>query len=73
MGSVDDSVKALSFDGVAPTLDNLESGDYKISRPFLMLYKPKKVAKPAKAFMDYVTSENGQTLVEKYNYMPAHQ
>ncbi|KLV02046.1 phosphate ABC transporter substrate-binding protein [Photobacterium aphoticum] len=73
LGSVDDSVKALSFDGVAPTLDNLESGDYKISRPFLMLYKPKKVAKPAKAFMDYVTSENGQTLVEKYNYMPAHQ
>ena len=49
LGSVDDSVKALAFEGVKPNLANLESGEYKISRPFLMLYKEKKIADNAKA------------------------
>nr|WP_170111214.1 phosphate ABC transporter substrate-binding protein [Photobacterium sanctipauli] len=73
LGSIDDSVKALSFEGVPPTLANLESGDYKISRPFLMLYKEKKVKDSAKAFVDYVTSTPGQTIIEQRGYIPAAQ
>lgn len=69
LGSVDDSVKALSFDGVPPTLANLESGKYKISRPFLMLYKEKKISDNAKGFLDFVTSANGQAIIEQRGYI----
>ncbi|MGF1681524.1 phosphate ABC transporter substrate-binding protein [Photobacterium minamisatsumaniensis] len=73
LGSIDDSVKALSFNGVSPTLENLESGKYKISRPFLMLYKEKKLKDSAKEFLDYVMSTSGQNIIEERGYIPAIQ
>lgn len=33
---VDDTVKALSLDGVEPTEENIVAGSYKLSRPFVM-------------------------------------
>ena len=35
--SVDNTVKALTVGGVAPTADNVRSGDYKIARPLCSL------------------------------------
>ena len=37
--AVDNTVKALTVEGVAPTADNVRSGADKIARPFLMLTK----------------------------------
>lgn len=71
LGSVDDSVKALSFEDVQPNLKNLESGDYKISRPFLMLYKEKKISDNAKDFVDFVISTEGQAIIEQRGYIAA--
>ncbi len=34
LGSLDDSVKALSIDGAEATAENIENGSYKVSRPF---------------------------------------
>ena len=34
LGSLNDSVKALKIDGAAATVENIENGSYKISRPF---------------------------------------
>ncbi|MCW8329336.1 phosphate ABC transporter substrate-binding protein [Photobacterium sp. SDRW27] len=73
LGSVDDSVKALSFDGVQPTLANLESGEYKISRPFLMLFKEKKITDNAKDFLNFVISEGGQNIIDQRGYIAVHQ
>ncbi|EAS42837.1 phosphate ABC transporter substrate-binding protein [Photobacterium profundum] len=69
LGSVDDSIKPLSFEGIKPTIDNLESGDYLISRPFLMLYKEKNVSKNAQAFLNYVTSSEGQNIIDERGYI----
>ncbi|PSU36113.1 phosphate ABC transporter substrate-binding protein [Photobacterium lutimaris] len=69
LGSVDDSIKALDFEGVSPSLDNLESGKYKISRPFLMLYKEKQINDDAQKFVDYVLSISGQSLIEQRGYV----
>ncbi|MGR5128661.1 phosphate ABC transporter substrate-binding protein [Photobacterium swingsii] len=71
LGSIDQSIKALDFEGVSPTLDNLESGEYKISRPFLMLYKDKtlKADKTAKNFVDYIVSPQGQSIIDKQGYL----
>ncbi|MCQ1056974.1 phosphate ABC transporter substrate-binding protein [Photobacterium sp. DNB23_23_1] len=69
LGSVDDSIKALDFDGVSPSLENLESGKYKISRPFLMLYKEKQLNEDAQQFVDFVMSTSGQSLIEQRGYV----
>ncbi|WP_064608757.1 phosphate ABC transporter substrate-binding protein [Photobacterium sp. J15] len=73
LGSIDDSVKALSFEGVQPTMSNLESGKYKISRPFIMLYKEKTIEDNAKAFIDFVISPKGQDLIHQRGYLSAVQ
>jgi len=73
LGSVDDSIKPLSFEGVKPTIENLESGEYLISRPFLMLYKEKNVSKNAQAFLNYVTSNEGQNIIGERGYITNHK
>ncbi|RBP39208.1 phosphate ABC transporter substrate-binding protein [Garciella nitratireducens] len=61
---LDDTVKALTVDGVEPTVENIKSGDYAVSRPFLMLTKG-EVSDAAQAYLDYVLSEEGQKIVEE--------
>ncbi|OAN13085.1 phosphate ABC transporter substrate-binding protein [Photobacterium jeanii] len=71
LGSIDNSIKPLSFEGVEPTLTNLEAGKYQISRPFLMLYKEKtlQTEKSAKSFLDYVISPQGQKIIDERGYL----
>ena len=64
LGYLDDSVTGIKIDGIEPTTENVISGDYKISRPFLMLTKG-EVKDTAKAYMDFVMSEKGQAIIEK--------
>ena len=63
-GFVNNEVKAVSVDGSEPTVENIKSGTYKISRPFLYLTKgePQGIAKK---YIDFVLSEEGQKLVAK--------
>lgn len=39
LGSLNDTVKALSVDGVEATADNIKNNTYPVSRPFVMAYK----------------------------------
>lgn len=61
---LDDTVKALTVNGMDPTVENIKSGDYAVSRPFLMLTKG-EVSDAAQAYLDYVLSEEGQKIVEE--------
>lgn len=63
--SVDNTVKALTVDGVAPTADNVRSGDYKIARPFLMLTKTGvQLSAAAQDFYNYCMSSNVKKTIE---------
>ena len=63
--AVDGTVKALTVDGVAPTADNVRSGDYKISRPFLMLTKTGVDLTPAaQDFFNYCMSKTVKATIE---------
>lgn len=61
---LDDTVKALTIDGVECNVENIKSGDYAVSRPFLLLTKG-EVSGAAKAYLDYVLGEDGQKIVEE--------
>lgn len=62
LGLVDDTVIALELDGVAATRENVLSGSYGLSRPFLFVSK-EEPAGQAKQFLDFVLSAEGQQLL----------
>ena len=70
LGSLDDSVKALSIDGAEPTAENIENGSYKVSRPFNVAVKPDSTNEVAADFMSFIMSTEGQQVVSDEGYIP---
>ena len=67
LGSLSDKVKAIEVDGVSSTTESVQSGEYKISRPFVMAYKT--LSETAEDFLKFVMSSNGQDIVAKKGYI----
>jgi phosphate transport system substrate-binding protein len=63
---INESVKALSLDGVEPTAENAKAGNYLLSRPFLFTYKPEKLTDVSKAFLEFAISADAQDFVENH-------
>ncbi|MFO7651331.1 MAG: phosphate ABC transporter substrate-binding protein [bacterium] len=63
-GLVDDRVRALELDGVAPSHDAIKSGAYPLVRRFLFLTSG-KVAAPVRRFIDYALGAEGQAVLEE--------
>lgn len=63
---VDDTVKALSLDGVAPTEENIVAGSYKLSRPFVMatLGTIEEQNDLVKTWFHYVQSDEGKAVIK---------
>ena len=63
---LDDTVKALSLDGVEANEANIKDGSYFLSRPFVMATKGELVDQKelVQALFEYVYSEEGQELVQ---------
>ncbi|MEF9991413.1 MAG: phosphate ABC transporter substrate-binding protein [Paraclostridium sp.] len=60
---IDDSINAIGIDGIQPTAEKAKNGEYKLSRPFLLVYKEDALSENGKKFIDYVLSEDGQKIV----------
>lgn len=62
---VDDTVAALSLDGVAPTEENIVAGSYTLSRPFVMATKGAVDAQSdaVKTWFSYVESDAGKAVI----------
>ena len=70
LGSLDDTVvKAVQIDGVEPTVDNVLSGDYTVSRPFNIV-TAEGISESAQDFINYILSTEGQAIVEEEGYIP---
>jgi phosphate transport system substrate-binding protein len=69
VGLVDDREKAVSINGVKPTLSNLITCTYEFSRPFLLLLRDAPTGE-VKRFIDYVLSEKGQDILKKEGLIP---
>ena len=62
--ALDDSVKAIKIDGVSPNKTTIESGEYKLQRPFGLVYKKDSAKDLSKDFLEYVKSKSAKKLIE---------
>jgi len=62
LGSVNDTIKTVSIEGVAATNANVKNGSYPISRPFNIATKGDPTGL-VKDFIDYILSAEGQAVV----------
>jgi phosphate transport system substrate-binding protein len=69
LGYLDETIKAVTIEGVEATVENVKSGTYKISRPLLLVTKG-EVSKEAQSFLDFALGEEGQKIVSE-KYIPA--
>ena len=62
LGSLNDTVKAVQVDGVAPTTDSVKDGSYAIARPFNIAVKGEPTPL-AQDLIDFILSAEGQAIV----------
>jgi len=69
----EDTLKAFSVDGVAPTTESITSGEYPLSRPLFIYVKDDALTRPeVAAFVRYYI-ENAVSLAEQTQFVPAPQ
>lgn len=69
-GSVDNSIKAVTFEGLNGTPKNISNGNYQLSRPFLLVTYPARSDPDTNAFMNYLKSDHVRKLILKFGYIP---
>ncbi len=65
LGEVDESVKVLSIDNVEPTIENIENGSYRATRPFMLATTEDK-SELAKDFEKYILSQSGKSIIGEH-------
>ena len=63
-------VKLLSVDGVAPTVENIQSGAYPITASLYAVTWKGNNNRNVERLLNWILSEEGQALVEKTGYVP---
>ena len=67
LGSLNNSVKALKVDGVAPSVANINNKSYQIFRPFNVVVKNKTPL--IEDFLSYAHSQNAFAIIQKAGYI----
>lgn len=62
-------IKLLNINGIAPTLENIENGTYPIASEFYAVTR-KDATENTQKLLDWILSEQGQSLIEKTGYTP---
>ena len=68
LGSLNNSVKALQIDGAEASVENINNGSYKISRPFNIAVKD-NLSAVATDFVKYILSDEGQNVIAANKYI----
>ena len=71
LGSLNDNVKALNVEGVAPSNATVLNGSYKVSRPFIYI-TARNLSPAAQAFIDFVMGAEGQAVVQEMGFIPVN-
>ena len=68
LGSMNDTVKALSIDGAEASVENIKNGSYKVARPFNIATLA-DVSDAASDFLAFIMSAEGQAVIEENGYI----
>ncbi len=63
------SVKMLSLNGVEPSAENIQNGTYPIVAKFYAIYRADNENENIPVLIDWLLSEEGQTLIEESGYV----
>ena len=71
VASVNDTVKLVSVEGVTPTAETIQDGEYKVQRNFVFVTKKDTaLSKAAQEFFDFATSEQADSLISEAGAIP---
>ena len=71
VASVNDTVKMVSVEGVSPTTETIQDGEYKVQRNFVLVTKKDTaLSKAAQEFFDFATSEQADSLITEAGAVP---
>ncbi len=62
-------IKPLKLNGIAPTLENIKQGKYKLIKINSLVYK-EPVSQQVQDFLDFIFSTEGQRILEQNGYIP---
>jgi len=62
LGLIDEKVKTIALDNIAPTKENVINGSYTLSRPFLLVAYEEPIGE-VKEFVDFIMSPVGQKIL----------
>ena len=68
LGALNDRVKALAVDGVAPTPENVRNGSYPLRRAFQIVLRS-EMSPAAQDFVAFILSSHGQAVVDASGYV----
>jgi phosphate transport system substrate-binding protein len=68
----DDTVKLISVDEVACSVDTIKDGSYKLQRPFVMATKG-ELSEPVQALFDFIYSEDGAAIATDMGLIPSEK
>ena len=63
-------IKSLRVNGVAPTLQNAQSGKYPLVKPLMFVYHKEKLPPAAREFLAFVRSKEGAGILRANGYLP---
>lgn len=72
VGSLSERIKAVAVNGVEPTVENVKSGEYSVSRPFLLVTKGEE-SDLVKDFILFTQSTNGQQIVTDMKFIGSQE
>lgn len=73
VASVNDTVKAVSVNGVTPTNETIKDGSYQIQRPFVLVTKKNvMLSETAQEFYDFCFSEEAKSIIQAAGVVPAN-
>lgn len=71
VASVNESVKLVSVEGISPTTENIQNGEYKVQRNFVLVTKKDSpLSETAQAFFDFATSTQADSLITEAGAVP---
>lgn len=70
LGSLDDTVKGLTFNEVAASAENIKNGTYTLARPFNILTKEGvEQSAEVKAFIEWLASDAAKAIMTEEGYV----